>query len=150
MYKKVYRSKYFLSLTVCVVKAGNVVNCEFAGGIKSPQRVNGSFSTSDPETQMQLEANPRFNKDYYLLKTVEIAPAPIPVPTPIPAAIPVAENIPVVSEKEGHVSDATNAQQAREELNAKFGISFSKLKNTAAIMQFAEEYKISYPNWIKT
>ena len=118
---------------------GRMIRCSFTGGINTPQRITGSFVTEDPIIQRAMEAHPWFNKDFYLFKASEVRPPAVqqkPEPEPQP-------ELPVEVE-----SGATGAQEAREELNKKYGVPFSRLRNAEAIRKEADELGVKYPQWV--
>ncbi len=141
MVKKIYRSKNYLSLNVVVYiddKQEVKVSCSFTGGASTPVRITGSYRTTDPKIQKALERHPWFNIEYFLQNT--IAKDPVPVPSPEKEAPRGNEKI---------VSEAVSAQQAREELNKKYGVSFSKMRNSEAVLAKAAELGIVYPKWVR-
>jgi hypothetical protein len=129
---KVYRSKYYMSLTVIVGER----YIDFTGGTTSPRRINGEYVTGDPKLQAMLERHPDFNKDFELVRTFDPDPAPV-----------VAEEEPVADTPAKTISKAKNSQEAKEELNKKYKISYSQLKNSDMILSAAERFGIVYPNW---
>ncbi len=126
-----------MHLTINILLNGENTSIDFDGGITSPRRINGSFSTTNPKIQAALESHYAFNKSFELVRTVDSSPAPV-----------------VKKEEEQKetksnviISRAKNAQEARQELNKKYGISYSYIKNAAAVLEKAAEFNIEYPNW---
>lgn len=133
--KKIYRSKFYVSLTVIVAVGDKKITCEFTGGMTSPASINGSFKTRDAGVQKALESHPWFNREFFLEKTITGG-------TPSRA-----ENKEPVEDEKKIVSKAVNANEAREELNKVYGVSFSKIKNMQNILAKAKELGIVYPDW---
>ncbi len=123
-----------LVITVQVSNRQQTVSMD--GGITSPRRINGAFTTNNPFLQAAIEKHPEFGKSFELIKTVKIETAPPPVEK--------KEEEPEVVK---YVSKAKNAQEARQELRDKFHIKLSELKNAAAVLNQAEKFNISYPDW---
>ena len=136
MTRKVYRSKYFMHLVLSVRFEGEHKAVSLEGGMSSPRRVNGAFSTTDPKLQAAIEAHPDFRKTFELVKTINMNPAPAKKEPEEPVLKP-----------EIYVSEAKNAQEARQELNKKYNIPFNSIKNAAAVLKQADELNIEYPNW---
>ncbi len=132
--KKIYRSKFYVSLTVIVAVGDKKITCEFTGGMTSPASINGSFKTRDAGVQKALESHPWFNGEFFLEKTITNG-------TPQQAEKKPAES------QEKIISKATSANLAREELNKVYGVSFSKIKNMQNILAKAKELGIVYPDW---
>ncbi len=128
-----------MHLVIRVNVDGQNIPISLEGGINSPRRINGSYSTNDPKLQAAIEKHPGYGKKFQLTKTINMNPAPPPV---------VEDPAEVVKEKpQAYISPAKNATQAKAELNKKFKISWSNLKNIPAVLKFAEEFNIEYPNW---
>lgn len=162
--KKIYRSIHSLSLTICVKVDGSDVYCDFSGGMNSPRRLNGSFGTSNPKLQAAIEKHPRFGVSFNLSKVVNIGnpdPEPATIVTPDGTNI----NVPVGSvvvepevkeqpepekEVENYISQAKNGQEAKNELNRKFQVPWSRLKNLTQTRSEAAKLNIVYPNWTLT
>ena len=129
-----------MHLVISIVIDGQTLSIEFGGGMSSPRRVNGSFSTTDPKIQAALERHGLYNKTFELVKVINQKPAPAPVPPPEPEPEP--KEI-----QPAYVSKAKNAQQAKFELNKKFKVAWSNLKNVDAVLAMAEKFNIDYPEW---
>ena len=143
MERKVYRSKHFMNLSICVSVNGQYQMVDFTGGITAPRRVNGGFSTPCPTLQKAIESHGDFNKSFTLERAIRMGPEPIPVPE---VKKPVVEE---TLKEPSFISKAKNAQEARQELNKKFHISYSRLKNAAMVLDMAKELNIAYPEWIR-
>jgi hypothetical protein len=144
--KKRYRSIYAKTLSVCITVDGEVKNCEFFGGTSHPKKVNGKYSTVCPKTQAALESHPWHGK-MFKLDGQEVIGKALPQPIPKPAE-PTEQEEPSATEAEVYLSPATNAQEAKKELNAKFGVPWSQLKNSRQVKKLAAEKGIQYPNWV--
>ncbi len=141
MTRKVYRSKHFMHLTITIRIKGEPVQITFEGGSAAPRRINGDYSTTDPVKQVAIENHPKYGKSFELVKTIDMSTGKPFQPT---YKAPEAEK-PV--EAKGIVSEAKNSQEAKYELNKKYNIPWSQLKNAAAVLDHAEKLDISYPNW---
>ncbi len=128
-----------MHLVIRVIVDGVSQSITFRGGIASPRRINGSFATSDAAMQAAIEKHPFYKKKYELVKTINMSPKPAPAK--------VVEKVPEIEKPEPYVSKAKNAQEARQELNRKFSIKLGELKNSAAILDKAEDFNIVYPDW---
>jgi hypothetical protein len=162
--KKTYRSLHALELTLCVNVGGRDIYCEFTGGVNQPQRLNGSYSTSSLAIQTALEKHPRFKNAFDITKIVNIdSPnegqakimgpegdliANVPLGSIIVDAEPPKEE-PIIknTETDQYVSQVTNGQQAKDELNKTFGVPWSRLKNLTQTRSEAAKLNIVYPNW---
>ena len=66
MSTKTYIATKFLDLTTEVMVDGKIKTIRLKGGIMSPRRINGSYTTNDPKIQEAIEAAPGFNKRFKL------------------------------------------------------------------------------------
>ena len=69
MSTKTYVCVKFLDLTTEVMVNGQIKIIRLKGGIMSPRRINGTYTTNDPDIQEAIEASPGFNKRYKLLRS---------------------------------------------------------------------------------
>ncbi len=138
MEKKVYQSRHTLALTIMLEVDGQIIPCGFTGGMNHPRRLNGTYSTSNPKIQDAIESHPRYKKMFDLVKVVQMKPREAP-------ATPVKEQKAEVVEL--YESEADTGQKAKEELNKRYGVPWSKLKNLAMVDKEAQRLGITYPNW---
>ncbi len=127
--RKTYISKHFLKLTLFVRINGRSRSVDFTGGYEHPRKVTGSYSTVDPIMQEALEAHPGFGESFVLSKTTETAKIEAPV------------------KEAKHYSEAKNGLEAKNELNKKYGVPWSMLKNNTMVRSVASEYGVEYPHW---
>ncbi len=144
--RKRYTSVYAKNLSVCITVDGETKNCEFFGGTSYPKKINGKYNTTCPKIQAALERHPWFNRTY-VLDSKEVVGTAAPVPEAAPQA-PAPQTESTATEEEIYMSPATNAQEAKKELNVKFGVPWSQLKNARQVKKLAAEKGIQYPNWI--
>ena len=142
--KKVYHSKYAMSLTITIEVDGKSVGCDFIGTMAGQKAAHGTFATKDAKVQSALEAHPWFGEQFRLLKTINLGPAETPK---IITKEPEVKKVEVTT-GEPFVSQVTNAQDAKNELNKVFGVPFSKLKNVRGVKEHAEINNVQYPNWV--
>ena len=120
---KTYKAKSQISLTV-VINGGN------AHVTFSPLTGGGSmYTTSDVELQKALEAHPKFGR---LFKAVEEKPVVAPKKVAAP------------KKTEDNKVKVTSADDAKEYLIDKFGISRTKLRSIAAIKEMAASKGIEF------
>lgn len=147
MPKKKYRSKYTLSLSVAIKIDGENRFIDFDGGYVHPRRMNGTYSTSNPKIQESLEKHPFYKKEFDLVKVFE-SPEEKAVTKEAKEPVEEATVIEAAPQKDDHiVSEAANGQQAKEELNKKHGIPWSRLKNLEMVRAESKILGIIYPNW---
>ncbi len=127
--QKTYYSRHFLHLNISIRLDGKHKTIEFTGGYEYPRRVNGSFTTANPRIQEALEAHPKFGTRF-ILQSMEVPSA--------------AEE---VKEHKVILSEAKNALEAKTELNRKYKVPWSMLKNSTMVKSVASELGIQYPDW---
>lgn len=144
--KKSYRATYVKDLSIYISINGSGMGCTFSGGTSFPKKLNGTFSTTKPEVQAALEAHPWYNKMFSLVDTSVIGQQPFAAVEPAKEQPPQEEE--PATEGEVYLSPAKNAQEAKKELNIKFNIPWSRLKNARQVKREAAERNIQYPNWM--
>ncbi len=141
---KTYQSLQFLIYQKVVLIDGRNVISDFTGGVTTPNRSNGLFTTSDEKLQKALEKDIGYGKAYICISKEPVKEEPI------------KEETPEVVKDEGEidpiqfkaVKDIVNAQQARDYLAKTFeGVTYGMLKNKLKVLAIAEEYKIEFPDW---
>lgn len=96
----------------------------------APKTLGGSTYVSDDEDEQKaLESHPAFGR---LFKLDKIADAPV-VKTPAPI---VKQDITSI--------DVTDLSDARNYLAERFGISRTKLRSKASVLEYAKTYNISF------
>ena len=161
--KKTYRSIHALSLTVCINVDGREIYCDFNGGFNSPRRQNGSFATSNPKIQAALERHGRFKTHFDISKVVQmespanevivVTPEGIKIGVPQGSVIVEPEPVPepeISPEPDKYISRVKNGQEAKDELNKKFGVPWSRLKNLTQTLSEASKNNVVYANWKPT
>lgn len=139
---------------------GQQLYIDFDGGFNHPRRQNGSYSTANPKIQAALEKHPRFKSDFGLVKIIQldspIIQAHVVTPTGdtigVPQGSKVIEPEPVPepepeAKDDQYISRVKNGQDAKMELNRKFKIPWSRLKNLAQVKSEAAKLNIVYANW---
>jgi hypothetical protein len=144
MTRKVYRSKQRMSISILVTVDGVEQYVDFTGGTNSPQRVNGSYSTNNSKMQAAIEKHPGFKRTFELIKTIDTTPAPVPVKEPVKEPV---EKSTDVNINDPFISRAKTFWEAKQELNQKFKVSHSRIKNAAAVREMAKQFNVEYPNW---
>lgn len=137
MPKKTYRATFVKSLSVPVVVNHRTIFCEFTGGISSPQPINGSFTTSDPEIQRQLESSGSFGFRYKLVSE-EL----------LPNEVTIKGKVAEVKEKEpdDDTSHIKNFMSAKSYLKEK-GVPWNEMKTKKDVLAKANELGIVFSSW---
>ena len=125
-----------MHLVLSIKYQGENKSISLDGGMSSPRRVNGSFSTSDAKLQEAIERHPDFGKSFELVRVIQMEPT-----------APAGEPEKPEPKPDVYISDAKNAQQAREELNKKFNIPYNSIKNAKSVLEQADKLNIQYPQW---
>lgn len=151
--KKIYQSKSATRLVVTVRTGERKVFCEFTGGSTHPRIITGSYTTTNPDIQQQLEKCPAFNKTYFLRQVIEEEQSQ-QVEVSL-REIPQGKVIEITPEDEepmaqpGSIEAVTSLLKARDFMNKEHGIPHSKLKNRAEVESAARELGLEFKNWIK-
>jgi len=132
---KVYQAIQFLKLTTYIKIDGKDFEVEFTGGVKSPRRENGKYSTIDPKVQQALEDSPAYGIKWRLVYDSGEPEAPS-----------------FVEEKEEVdlkiVDEVTTAQEAKDYLKNEYELGWKEVpKNTTEIKDFAKQHRITFPKW---
>lgn len=146
-FKKTYRSIHAKTLIVYIEVNGTGIGCTFNGGMSYPKMLNGSYATANPDIQKVLESHPGFNKQFEVTKEVALK-GDVKKTEPVKETKTTEEPDELVKEGDVIMSEAINGQQAKNELNKKHGVPWSKLKNNAMVKEQAKERGILYPNWV--
>lgn len=112
----------------------------FSGGIRSPRRIPGTFSTNDPVLQEALESDTGFNKSWRLKKEKLLEKEKQEVANTIKESMPEEQPASLV------VDDVTTVKSAKEYLTEKHGIKVSELPNRNAVIAKAKEVNVEFPN----
>ena len=119
---KIYKAKSHISITVTLRGANAHVSF-------SPLTGGGStYTTNDAEMQAALEAHPKFGK---LFKAIEVKPVEV-------------KKKAAPKKDEGNKVKVNSADDAKEYLIDKFGISRTKLRTIKAIKEAAEKKGIVF------
>lgn len=135
--------------------------CEFKGGRYFPERINGTFATSNAKIQKAIEEHEGFGGDFILLRTIEETKPVVKEPVkeevkepvlpiePIVPTIDVENPEPTTTTPTGEVlvNEVKNGQDAKLYLNKHFDVPFSRLKNTELTMKEAKIANLIFPNW---
>ena len=85
--RKTYQSLKYVDDSYCIIVNGNKMFVRFNGGSLQP-RVNGKFTTTDPDVMIAMESCKGFNKEFRLVSAddapVKTFPAAVVVPPPPP------------------------------------------------------------------
>lgn len=162
MPKKIYQSTVFMSLVTTVEVDGIGHVCEFKGGKYFPEKITGTYATSNVKIQKELEEHERFGGDFILIKTIdevlkpvvkaaEVKPVAEPVTEPVEVTPTIDPEKPEATEVtptgEVIVAEVKNGQDAKLYLNHNFEIPFSRLTNNQKIMEEAKIANLIFPNW---
>ena len=133
--------------------------CEFKGGKYFPEKINGTFATSNAKIQKAIESHERYGGDFILIRTIEDLKPVVKEPVkPVEPVLPVEPALPTIDVEtpepttitptgEVLVNEVKNGQDAKLYLNKNFDIPFSRLKNTQMVMNESKIANLIYPNW---
>lgn len=137
--KKVYRSKFYNTLTITLRIEGKRVVCEFTGSSTFPVNIKGSYATRDKTIQEALENHSLFKKDYYLESTFTDTPI-AQVTEEGESDIGAEDDSPRTIE----VKDISSVTKAKEFLNRRFKVPYAEMKNREQVIAKAEELNIVF------
>lgn len=130
---KTYRALRYLQLqTDAYRKNGKRETIEFRGGTMAPKRVNGTFTTDDPEIQAYLENSDRFNVDYKIINEVKETFTEID------------EGKEETSPETEKVEGVKDLQEARRYMVDKFGLNPESLKNKNQVLAAAKRQNLEF------
>lgn len=168
--RKTYQSLKYVDDSYCILVNGNKMFVRFNGGSLQP-RVNGKFTTTDPDVMAAMESCKGFNKEFKLVsaedttvKPLKAAPksssvpppanAPVPPPPPAPDPDPDSEDTGANGPDYGEggsgnveieeVPSITTVQAAKEYLINKKEVQVSKLPNKAAVLEHAAMNNVKF------
>ena len=133
---KIYRSKFYMSLSVPLTIGGNKVCAEFKGGSVNP-RICGCYVTMDGEVQQALESEPGFNRDYVLERMVDEGR------TSVERVEPGTDGR---SRKKEEIPEVTKVQEAAEYLCEHYGAERTVVNTKAKIRAFVADKEVVFPN----
>lgn len=142
MVKKTYRDR-FSTRNLRLFRVGDeLFEARFDGGSLSPIRVNGKFTTSDPEEQKAIESLPDFNSYFFLERTEAIDEV-----VKAPEAIEAIETPEEMGIKE--VDWVKNILDAKKCLTDDFAdVTYAQLKNKLMVMNVMKKKSYYFPNWL--
>lgn len=136
---KTYISKYYLQLhtEVELKKDGEKVKrrIDFTGGQRAPRRINGRFTTTDPEIQEAIEKHPSYGTKFTLMKGKKGAQKAKPK-EPEGSEKVVNKDVTTVPEAKAFLTDSEK----------EFGVKLSEIQNKEAILSKAKELNVEFPN----
>jgi len=160
MPKKIYQSTLFMTLITAVEVDEVGYTIEFRGGKYFPEKVFGTYATSNVKVQKALEAHERYGSDFVLIRTIEdVKPvATEPVKELVKPVEPVADVLPTIDVEtpepttitptgEVLVNEVKNSQDAKLYLNKHFDVPFSRLKNVEMVVKESKIANLLFPNW---
>ena len=132
---KTYRSIRYLFYQKVVIINGKNVICDFLGGVATPVKQPGTFSTDNIELQKALEKDKGYKVEYICISEDK----------PEIKVIEEDSEIKVTKEK---ILDIVNAQQAKDYLADRFKeVTYSQLKNKPMVLAVADKYGLEFPDW---
>jgi len=137
MSKKKYISTGANPLSIDIMDGEVLYTFDFRGGLRHPRFIPPCFITEDPKKQRLLEKHPLYNKEFMLdveLSLEENKDVEPSVTTEVPKMD--------YETKLKEVSFA-NVQDAKIWLNREHGVSFTKTKNKAKIIDVAKKLKLN-------
>lgn len=131
--------------TEVVLRNGERHRVSFEHGIKYPYRLNGRYTTDDEEVQHAVEHDNGFGIKFKLHNVSEkieivggIEEAPVEAPKQV---VGIKE-----FEADEVFTDAYSANEVREILIEKFGAEVKPIRSLNAMLLFAKEKSIAFPN----
>jgi len=150
---KVYRTApNFTTYGMQIVVNGFETTLDFEGGHSSPYRKGAAYCTSNHDIQKAIESRKDFGTfitlEYEEIREVETDTPELPV---IGGANDVAndgaEEITDTPELPLIGTGVTTAQEAKKWLMENYKVTARELPNKQAILAFAEEKQITFPDW---
>ncbi len=145
---KTYRSiRYIHYQKVVTIEEKNFI-CDFMGGVATPIKVPGTFSTTDITLQKALEKDVGYGKEYICISKPEKVPVEKPIVETVESTKEETKEIPEVEPQ--IVEGIVNAQQARDYLTKTIEeVTYAMVKNKPMVIEVAKKYNVEFPDWEK-
>lgn len=139
---RIYRLLKDLNRLTYVNIKGKDVPIHFSGGVIYPRRINGSYSTSDPDIQKALENDHRNGEIWKCISKIPLFKKP-----EVETLEGETAEVPETPAKTRKVPEIKTVQDAKEYLASRLdGISKATLTNKAKVLEVAARYNIIFPN----